>query len=84
MSGQPVILPLELIDRPGGSPLAVNDGVYPDAESVAATWKSTALPAVVLRFPGDVTVTFPGVTSQVNDTEAGTTAVAADGVTVTL
>ncbi len=52
-----------LIDTPGGSPVAVKEGEYPDALSVACTWRPAALPMAVAWFAGDVTVTVPG-TSQ--------------------
>src|ERR1700722_12150496 len=55
--GVPEIRPVELIDRPAGSPLAVKVSVWPDAESVAPTCRLTAVPTVPVWLPGLVTVT---------------------------
>src|SRR5690348_4146233 len=69
--GVPVIRPEELIDSPGGRPVAAKVSVWPAAESVA--WSCTpvmAVPTVPVWFPGFVTVTVLPLgfeTVQVND-----------------
>src|ERR1017187_10908007 len=56
--GVPEMRPVEaLIASPAGRPVAEQDRVCPDAESVAWIWRLAAAPTVPVRVPGLVTVT---------------------------
>src|SRR4051812_22232567 len=55
--GVPEISPEELMLSPAGRPVAVKVSVCPEAESLAAICRLTAVPTVVVCAPGLVTVT---------------------------
>src|SRR5438876_10356182 len=55
--GVPEISPEELMLSPAGRPVAVKVRVCPEAESLAAICRLTAVPTVVVCVPGLVTVT---------------------------
>src|SRR3984957_11745687 len=56
--GVPEIRPVEaLIESPAGRPVARGVSVWPEAESVAPTWRLAAVPTVDVRLPGLPTVT---------------------------
>jgi hypothetical protein len=79
--GQPVITPAEVIDTPGGRPVALSVGATPAFWSGpdVASRNQTGVPTVDARFTEDGAMV--PCTSQVNGIEAGSAP--AGGVTVT-